>query len=84
MPGAWGAGKSTLNYAIAKYSNADVVVFVACGERSVEFVDNVKGYEYVWIPPSLHFSLSISLSRSRVLSSLSLSLFSLSLSLSSL
>mgnify|MGYP001029456490 CR=1 FL=1 len=47
MPGAWGVGKSTISYLLAKYSNVDVVIFVACGERGNELVDNVKGYELV-------------------------------------
>ena len=44
IPGPFGAGKTVLQSAIAKYSEADIVVIVACGERAGEVVETIELY----------------------------------------
>ena len=39
IPGAFGTGKTVLQQAIAKNSEADIIVLVACGERANEVVE---------------------------------------------
>ena len=35
VPGPFGAGKTVLQQQIARWSNADIVIYVGCGERGV-------------------------------------------------
>ncbi len=44
IPGPFGAGKTVLQGLIARYSNADVVIIVACGERAGEVVETITEY----------------------------------------
>jgi V/A-type H+-transporting ATPase subunit A len=44
IPGPFGAGKTVLQSAIARYSTVDVVVVVACGERAGEVVETITLY----------------------------------------
>ena len=39
VPGGFGTGKTQLEQALAKWSHADVVVYVACGERGNELTE---------------------------------------------
>merc|ERR1712232_1358808 len=39
VPGAFGCGKTVISQALSKYSNADVVVYVGCGERGNEMAE---------------------------------------------
>lgn len=39
IPGPFGSGKTVTQQSIAKYSNADIVVYVGCGERGNEMTD---------------------------------------------
>lgn len=39
IPGPFGAGKTVTQHQIAKWSNADIVVFIGCGERGNEMTD---------------------------------------------
>ncbi len=39
VPGPFGSGKTVLQHAIAKWANAEIVVFVGCGERGNEMTD---------------------------------------------
>jgi len=39
LPGPFGAGKSVTQQSIAKWSDADVVVYIGCGERGNEMTD---------------------------------------------
>ena len=39
IPGPFGSGKTVLQHAIAKWANAQIVVFVGCGERGNEMTD---------------------------------------------
>jgi V/A-type H+/Na+-transporting ATPase subunit A len=39
MPGPFGAGKTVLQHALAKWCDADVIVYVGCGERGNEMAE---------------------------------------------
>ena len=39
IPGPFGSGKTVTQQSVAKYGNADVVVYVGCGERGNEMTD---------------------------------------------
>jgi len=39
MPGGFGTGKTVIEQSLAKYADADVVVYVGCGERGNEMAD---------------------------------------------
>lgn len=44
IPGPFGAGKTVLQSAIAKFADVDIVVIVACGERAGEVVETISLY----------------------------------------
>jgi len=44
IPGPFGAGKTVLQNLIAKHSEVDIVIIVACGERAGEVVDTITEY----------------------------------------
>jgi V/A-type H+-transporting ATPase subunit A len=44
IPGPFGAGKTVLQNLISRYSNVDVVVVVACGERAGEVVETIQEF----------------------------------------
>ena len=44
IPGPFGAGKTVLQSLIAKYSEVDIVIIVACGERAGEVVETITEY----------------------------------------
>lgn len=39
VPGPFGAGKTVIQHEIAKWSNAQIIVFIGCGERGNEMTD---------------------------------------------
>ena len=39
VPGGFGAGKTVLQHALAKWSDADIVIYIGCGERGNEMTD---------------------------------------------
>ena len=39
IPGPFGSGKTVAQQSLAKWSNADIVVYVGCGERGNEMID---------------------------------------------
>jgi len=43
-PGPFGAGKTVLQHALSRYSEADVVIVAACGERAGEVVEILREY----------------------------------------
>ena len=43
-PGPFGAGKTVLQHSLAKFSQADVVIVAACGERAGEAVEVFKDF----------------------------------------
>lgn len=44
VPGPFGAGKTVVLHQISKWSDADVIVFVGCGERGNEMTDVLKEF----------------------------------------
>ncbi|MCP3867914.1 MAG: V-type ATP synthase subunit A [Gammaproteobacteria bacterium] len=44
VPGPFGAGKTMLQQQIARWSNADIVIYVGCGERGNELVDVLERF----------------------------------------
>lgn len=44
IPGPFGAGKTVLQNLIARFSNVDVVILVACGERAGEVVEAITEF----------------------------------------
>ena len=44
IPGPFGAGKTMLQHQIARWSNADIVIYVGCGERGNELVDLLESF----------------------------------------
>lgn len=52
-PGPFGAGKTVLQHHLAKYSDVDLVVIVACGERAGEVVEVLRTFPHL-IDPHTH------------------------------
>jgi V/A-type H+-transporting ATPase subunit A len=52
VPGPFGAGKTVLQQLIAKHSEADVVIIVACGERAGEVVETLTEFPALIDPRS--------------------------------
>jgi len=50
VPGPFGAGKTVLLNAIAKFSDVDIVVLVACGERAGEVVETITEFPHLKDP----------------------------------
>jgi len=48
IPGPFGAGKTVTQHQIAKWSNAEIVIFIGCGERGNEMTDVLMEF------PELH------------------------------
>lgn len=44
IPGPFGAGKTVLQSLIARYSDVDIVIIVACGERAGEVVETITEF----------------------------------------
>ena len=44
IPGPFGSGKTVVQHQLAKYANADVVVYVGCGERGNEMTDVLREF----------------------------------------
>lgn len=44
IPGPFGAGKTVLQGLISRYSDVDIVIVVACGERAGEVVETIKEF----------------------------------------
>ncbi len=39
IPGGFGTGKTVLEHTIAKYADADIIIYIGCGERGNEMAD---------------------------------------------
>jgi V/A-type H+-transporting ATPase subunit A len=50
IPGPFGAGKTVLQHALAKHSDVDIVVVVACGERAGEVVETIQEFPRISDP----------------------------------
>jgi len=44
VPGGFGTGKTIVEHSLAKYADADVVVFVGCGERGNEMAEVLQDF----------------------------------------
>ncbi|WP_428609665.1 V-type ATP synthase subunit A [Sedimenticola sp.] len=54
IPGPFGAGKTVLQQQIARWADADIVIYVGCGERGNELVDVLKTFPQLQDPYSGH------------------------------
>jgi len=54
IPGGFGAGKTVAQHQIAKWSDADVVVYVGCGERGNEMTEVLQEFPHLTDPRSGH------------------------------
>ena len=52
VPGPFGAGKTMVQQQIARWSNADIVIYVGCGERGNELVDVLETFPKLQDPYS--------------------------------
>jgi V/A-type H+-transporting ATPase subunit A len=52
VPGPFGSGKTVVQHQLAKWVNADVVVYVGCGERGNEMTDVLKEFPELKDPHS--------------------------------
>lgn len=50
VPGPFGSGKTVVQHQIAKWSDADIVVYVACGERGNEITDVLNEFPAIHDP----------------------------------
>ena len=44
VPGGFGTGKTIVEHSLAKYADADIVVFVGCGERGNEIAEVISDF----------------------------------------
>ena len=52
VPGPFGAGKTMVQQQIARWSDADIVIYVGCGERGNELVDILESFPKLVDPRS--------------------------------
>ena len=52
VPGPFGAGKTMVQQQIARWANADIVLYVGCGERGNEMVDILQSFPELTDPRS--------------------------------
>jgi V/A-type H+-transporting ATPase subunit A len=52
VPGPFGAGKTVIQHQLAKWSDADIVVYVGCGERGNEITDVLVEFPHLKDPKS--------------------------------
>lgn len=52
IPGGFGSGKTVIQHQIAKWSDADVVVYVGCGERGNEMTEVLQDFPHLTDPRS--------------------------------
>lgn len=50
IPGGFGAGKTMTQHQLAKWSNADIIVYVGCGERGNEMTDVLEEFSQLTDP----------------------------------
>jgi V/A-type H+/Na+-transporting ATPase subunit A len=50
VPGGFGTGKTVIEQSLAKYAEADVVVYIACGERGNEMADVIDEFQHLVDP----------------------------------
>lgn len=54
IPGPFGAGKTVLQHAISKQADADIIIFIACGERANEVVEVFTEFPHLDDPRTGH------------------------------
>jgi V/A-type H+/Na+-transporting ATPase subunit A len=63
IPGPFGSGKTVTQQSVAKYGNADIVVYVGCGERGNEMTDVLVEFPHLEDPktggPLMHRTVLI-------------------------
>jgi len=52
VPGPFGAGKTVIQHQLAKWADADVIIFVGCGERGNEMTDVLLEFPHLKDPRS--------------------------------
>ena len=52
VPGGFGTGKTVIQQSIAKWCNADIIIFIGCGERGNEIADVLKEFSSLIDPLS--------------------------------
>lgn len=52
IPGGFGAGKTVLQHQISKWSDADIIIYVGCGERGNEMADVLRQFPALRDPRS--------------------------------
>jgi V/A-type H+-transporting ATPase subunit A len=52
MPGPFGAGKTILQHALVKWCDADVIIYVGCGERGNEMAEVLDEFQRLTDPSS--------------------------------
>ncbi len=52
VPGPFGAGKTVVQHQLAKWSDADIIVYVGCGERGNELADVLRQFPALTDPRS--------------------------------
>ena len=54
IPGGFGAGKTVTQHQVAKWSDADVIIYVGCGERGNEMTEVLQEFPHLTDPRSGH------------------------------
>jgi V/A-type H+-transporting ATPase subunit A len=52
VPGGFGTGKTIIQHQLAKWSNADIIVFIGCGERGNEMTEVLREFPRLTDPRS--------------------------------
>ena len=52
IPGGFGSGKTVLEQTIAKYAEADIIIYIGCGERGNEMADALHDLAHLTDPRS--------------------------------
>lgn len=52
IPGGFGTGKTMTQHALAKWSDADIIVYIGCGERGNEMTDVLNEFPHLIDPES--------------------------------
>jgi len=52
IPGGFGTGKTMMQHQLAKWSDADIIVYIGCGERGNEMTDVLKEFPKLIDPKS--------------------------------
>ncbi len=52
VPGGFGTGKTVIQHQLAKWSNADIIVFIGCGERGNEMTEVLREFPRLTDPRS--------------------------------